>query len=197
MTNTKQAAQQEAGSVDSSNTHIQRLLHQRARERAAALRWNTNTLILASVNLTAIIILTLKEVDSSIIALVAVFGLALLWLFSWLQVRRLENRFYEQETRDYTELSSAEPSNGFNGTEASSSVSSAESLLTYRELEILERTAQGKTNKEIASALQISEQTVKNHISHIFWKLSVNDRTSAVVAAMRHGWIKGDHMESS
>ena len=50
--------------------------------------------------------------------------------------------------------------------------------------------AQGMTNKQVAYALSISEQTVKNHMSSILRKLSVNDRTQAVVYAMRQGWIR-------
>ena len=181
--------------MDSSNTQIQGLLRQRARERAAPLRWNTSSLILIYVTLTTVIILTLKEVDFSIVALVAIFGLALLWLFSWLQVKKLENKFYEEEVRNYAQLQSGEPSSKSDEAEASSLVSSVESSLTPREFDILEQMAKGRTNKEIAYALQISAQTVKNHIAHIYWKLDTNDRTSAVLVAMRHGWIKGNHIE--
>jgi DNA-binding NarL/FixJ family response regulator len=62
--------------------------------------------------------------------------------------------------------------------------------LSPREVEILDNIAQGMTNKQVAYALHISEQTVKNHMSSILRKLSVNDRTQAVVYAMRQGWIK-------
>jgi len=62
--------------------------------------------------------------------------------------------------------------------------------LTPREVQILDNTAQGMTNKQVAYALSISEQTVKNHMSSILRKLSVNDRTQAVVYAMRQGWIQ-------
>ncbi len=62
--------------------------------------------------------------------------------------------------------------------------------LSPREVEILDNIAQGMTNKQVAYALSISEQTVKNHMSSILRKLSVNDRTQAVVYAMRQGWIK-------
>ena len=61
--------------------------------------------------------------------------------------------------------------------------------LSPREVQILDNIAQGKTNKEVAYALAISEQTVKNHMSSILRKLSVNDRTQAVVYAIRQGWI--------
>jgi len=62
--------------------------------------------------------------------------------------------------------------------------------LSPREVQILDSIAQGRTNKEVAYALAISEQTVKNHMSSILRKLSVNDRTQAVVYAIRQGWIK-------
>ena len=66
--------------------------------------------------------------------------------------------------------------------------------LSPREVQILDNIAQGKTNKEVAYSLAISEQTVKNHMSSILRKLSVNDRTQAVVYAMRQGWIKGPEL---
>ena len=62
--------------------------------------------------------------------------------------------------------------------------------LSPREVEILDNIARGMTNKQVAYALSISEQTVKNHMSSILRKLSVNDRTQAVVYAMRQGWIR-------
>ena len=62
--------------------------------------------------------------------------------------------------------------------------------LTSREIETLDCVARGMSNKEIASELGISSQTVKNHISSILAKLQVNDRTMAVVVAVQKGWIK-------
>lgn len=68
------------------------------------------------------------------------------------------------------------------------------SPLTPREVEILDCVARGNSNKEIARLLSISDQTVKNHITSILRKLAVNDRTQAVIFALRHGWIKlGDN----
>lgn len=64
--------------------------------------------------------------------------------------------------------------------------------LSNREIEILDYIARGNSNKEIARALKISDQTVKNHITSILRKLAVNDRTAAVVFALRRGWIKVD-----
>lgn len=68
--------------------------------------------------------------------------------------------------------------------------SSVFSPLTPREAEILDGVAHGHSNKEIATLLNISDQTVKNHITSILRKLAVNDRTQAVIYALRHGWIK-------
>jgi len=69
------------------------------------------------------------------------------------------------------------------------------SPLSGREIEILDYIARGNSNKEIAKSLKISDQTVKNHITSILKKLSVNDRTAAVVHALKHGWIKMDSEE--
>ena len=62
--------------------------------------------------------------------------------------------------------------------------------LSDREIEVLERIASGGSNKDIADTLGISTQTVKNHISSILRKLSLNDRTQAVLYALRRGWIE-------
>jgi len=61
-----------------------------------------------------------------------------------------------------------------------------ENNLTARELEVLELIAEGKINKEIAKELYISEKTVKNHVSNIFRKLKVSDRTQAAIYAFKH-----------
>ncbi len=64
--------------------------------------------------------------------------------------------------------------------------------LTPRETQILTYIADGNSNKQIAGILEISEQTIKNHISSILRKLNANDRAHAVVLAIRHGWISID-----
>ena len=192
MKDAKQAEQQEANGSDSREVLIQRLLRQRAKERAAPLRWSVDSVILGYVCLATVIIMSLKEVALAITILTAFLGIALVWLSSWLRIRKLENKFHEEEVDDYAELSRSKSSKQSRTLEAQSLVSSAESPLTPRELAVLEQMAKGTTNKEIASALQISSQTVKNHISHILWKLNVSDRTAAVLAALHRGWIKLD-----
>ncbi len=62
--------------------------------------------------------------------------------------------------------------------------------MTRREMEVLVLTANGMFNKEIATTLNISERTVKNHLSNIFKKIEVADRTQAAVFAIRNGLIQ-------
>ena len=62
--------------------------------------------------------------------------------------------------------------------------------LSGREMEVLENVTKGMSNKEIASLLGISHQTVKNHVTAILRKLGVDDRTQAAVFALRQGWVR-------
>ncbi len=62
--------------------------------------------------------------------------------------------------------------------------------LSVREVEVLDCVAQGFSNKEIAEALFITEQTVKNHMTSVLRKLEVSDRVQAVLYAVKHGWIQ-------
>lgn len=62
--------------------------------------------------------------------------------------------------------------------------------LSAREMEVLECVTRGMSNKEIATSLDISHQTVKNHVTAILRKLNVEDRTQAAVYALRRGWVR-------
>jgi two-component system NarL family response regulator len=64
--------------------------------------------------------------------------------------------------------------------------------LTPREMAALKLVADGKANKEIATALDISERTVKTHLGHLFEKLGVTSRTEAVKVATRRGLVRLD-----
>lgn len=61
--------------------------------------------------------------------------------------------------------------------------------LSAREVEVLEHVARGQTNQCIGRGMGISDQTVKNHLTSIYWKLGVPDRTAAVVMALRQGLL--------
>ena len=62
--------------------------------------------------------------------------------------------------------------------------------LTMKEKEVLTMMTQGRTNKEIASQLYVSATTIKTHVSSILRKLDVNDRTQAVIKALKEGLLK-------
>jgi DNA-binding CsgD family transcriptional regulator len=65
--------------------------------------------------------------------------------------------------------------------------------LTARELEVLTEVAAGKTNREIATSLVISEKTVARHLSNIFLKLECSSRTAAAAYAFEHGLASPPH----
>jgi DNA-binding NarL/FixJ family response regulator len=69
--------------------------------------------------------------------------------------------------------------------------------LSNREMEVLSHLTRGMSNKEIASLLGISHQTVKNHVTSILRKLGVDDRTQAAVYALRRGWFRLHDKESN
>ncbi|MBP1753924.1 MAG: hypothetical protein H6Q59_322 [Firmicutes bacterium] len=67
---------------------------------------------------------------------------------------------------------------------------SEDDALTKREIEVLKLLAEGLFNKEIAYMLAISEKTVKNHVSNIFKKINVSDRTQAAVYAIKNNLVE-------
>jgi DNA-binding NarL/FixJ family response regulator len=69
--------------------------------------------------------------------------------------------------------------------------------LSEREMEVLECVVRGMSNKEIAGLLGISHQTVKNHVTSILRKFGVEDRTQAVVYALKRGWVQLKNSDTS
>lgn len=67
--------------------------------------------------------------------------------------------------------------------------------LTPREQDVLAELTKGKSNREIASSLFVTEKTVKTHISNIFTKLQVQDRTQAALYAVKHGLTEGSGVQ--
>jgi DNA-binding NarL/FixJ family response regulator len=70
------------------------------------------------------------------------------------------------------------------------------SPLSGREMQVLAGIARGLSNKEIAGQLAISHQTVKNHVTALLRKLGVEDRTQAVLYALKRGWVRLDQPDS-
>ncbi|MBA7597263.1 HTH-type transcriptional regulator MalT [subsurface metagenome] len=152
---------------------------QRARDRTNVSRWDLNVVIFLFAILIIIIILTSQGIGIDVVAPLAILGLTVVWLMGWRRGRQLYQRFYAEELSNLVQKPRKEAAT-FTG------------LLTAREAEILNYIAQGYLNKQIAAELDISESTVKNHVTSILAKLQANDRTEAVVVAIRQGLISVD-----
>ena len=68
-------------------------------------------------------------------------------------------------------------------------------VLTVRETEVLRRVALGLSNKEIAAALGVGEETVKTHVTHVLSKLQVENRAQAIVQALKRGLVSLDDLQ--
>ena len=162
---------------------IKSLIRQRAAEQAMSRRLNQYSLLVISAVLIAVIILQAREVNIFVTGGVAFAGLLIFWFFTLVQGKILEKKIFEQENANLLGIAR-------DGLAGQAAGGIGESPLSNRELEVLRCIAQGNTNKEIAQKMFISQQTTKNHITHILKKMDVTDRTAAAVAALRLGWIK-------
>ena len=155
---------------------IERLASQSAKDKTGIAKWSLNVVILLFAILITIIVLTSQGIGINVVAPVAIFGLAVVWLMGWRRGRQLYQRFYSEE------LSSLQQ-------KPDKKVVDFLAQLTPREIEILNYVAQGYANKLIAFELGISESTIKTHVTAILSKLDAKDRTEAVVIAIKHGLI--------
>ena len=167
-----------------AHRETEQLATKKARDKARTIGRDLATAILAYAVLTAVVLLRLEGVTTEIVALVAVFGLAAVWLMGWRRGKQLYKRFYDEELQQLEGLSQVKEA-------------VIPSPLTPRQTEILDHVARGYMNKQIAGKLGTSEQTIKNHMSSILRKLDANDRTQAVVLAMHNGWISSRDREPS
>ena len=171
------------------------MLHHKVKGRAASLRWNLNGLMVIYAFLIIIIILSFSAISSMFVALIAIAGLAVIWFYSTLRVKKIEDDLYRQEIIDYGEMmrqaASAQPPRDV----FPASTGQPLCLLSKRELEVLILIGSGRRNRSIARELHISEMTVKNHISHIFEKMGVEDRIGAVILAIQNGWLRYDDLK--
>jgi len=166
----------EAEATEQLSLKIEPAAMQRARDRANVSRWDLNILIFLFAILIIIIILLAQGIGINAVAPVAIFGLAMVWLMGWKRGKQLCQRFYAEELSKLEQKPKEE-------------AAAVTGLITPRETEILNYIAQGYLNKQIAIELGISEQTIKNHVTSILIKLNANDRTEAVVIAIKQGLI--------
>jgi DNA-binding CsgD family transcriptional regulator len=171
------------------------VMHQRVKSRAASLRWNLNGLMVIYALLIIILVMSFSAINSMFVALIAVAGLAAIWVFSSLRVRKMEEDLYRQEIVNYGEMLRQVESDQVQRDTFPASTGQAVSPLSRRELEVLILVGSGRRNRSIAHELHISEMTVKNHISHIFEKMGVEDRIGAVILAIQNGWLRYDDLK--
>jgi DNA-binding CsgD family transcriptional regulator len=145
---------------------------------AASRRWNARAVYLMYGLLAAVLVLRLEAVNTVVIASLAAAGLLTFWLAGSLRKRRQKERLLLERLADLGGVGVAEPA------------LTSDPRLSRREIEVLSMIAEGMTNKKIADVLGVSPHTVKNHAAHIFSKLNVEDRTSAVLLAASQGWIR-------
>jgi DNA-binding CsgD family transcriptional regulator len=171
------------------------ILHRRVKNRAASLRWNLNGLMVIYAFLIIVIILSFSAINSMYIALIAVAGLAVIWFYSTMRVKKIEEELYKQEIIDYGEMQKQAESAQLQKDITPASLGQPLCPLSKRELEVLIIVGSGRRNKSIARELHISEMTVKNHISHIFEKMGVDDRIGAVILAIQNGWLEYEDLK--
>jgi DNA-binding CsgD family transcriptional regulator len=173
------------GAINLTREDIERLAAKRAGHRAKTAGWDFTLAIAAYAILTTVIILRFEGFGTEFVAPIAVLGLAMILFIHKRRGAQLLERYYAEELFELQEHSQGEKAETL-----------TPSPLTSRETEVIGYVALGYLNKQIADKLGISEQTIKNHISSILRKLDANDRTQAVVMAIRYGWISPQDGES-
>ena len=174
----------------SRQTAITALLRKAAHDRAALMKRNTQTTLVLYGLFATVLLLRLVRANIVLVSLLAGLGLGVLWILLRVRWQRLEERLLKEEMERHAEILSTKretPPAVFEPDPP------ADRPLSVREIEVLTGVADGRSNKEIAAQLCISDQTVKNHLAHIMTKLEVHDRTSAALCAVSHGWISQSH----
>ncbi|MFC1965835.1 response regulator transcription factor [Chloroflexota bacterium] len=159
-----------------SSPSIELVAMQIARSKTNVAKWGLNSVIFLFALLIIIIILISRGIGTNIIATLAILGLGVVWLTGWRRGKVLYRSFYTEELSNLQQKPSKE-------------AATLVEQLTPRELQVLTYAARGYANKRIALELGISENTVKNFFAKVLVKLNANDRTEAVVIAIKHGLI--------
>jgi len=162
--------------IKQSSQGIERLATQIANSKTDIAKWDYNNVVFLFAVLATVLILVSLDVDTKIVAPVAILGLAVAWLRGKRRGKQLFREFYAEELASLKQTPN-EKDTAFM------------ERLTSRETQILNFAAQGFSNKQIALELGISVNTVKDFISKILTKLDANDRTEAVVIAIKNGML--------
>jgi DNA-binding CsgD family transcriptional regulator len=171
--------------ANTSISLIRKMIEQASKERGLSIRLNAGLIILAYLLINSIIFLEMFHSNILAILFLSMAGLALLIFLAYYREKMLHKRENEFMTMALISLNRSG--------DADSELENknfAKTPLTARELEILSFVALGGTDKLIANRLGVSDSTIKNHLRSAYRKLEVNDRTSAVLLALRFGWLK-------
>jgi DNA-binding NarL/FixJ family response regulator len=166
---------------------LKQLMLQSEKESLLSTRLNMAAIILSYSIINVILLLESVELSIIAAACLAMIGLAILIFISYYR----EMKVHKRTVRNLDALLTPEDLSQ-KGNLSIEALPAGNLLLTTRELEILSHVAHGQTDKAIAAMLGVSSYTIKNHLRKIFQKLEVDDRTSAVLLAVRYGWFKID-----
>ena len=179
---------------DEDRLHIEAEAAQIAKEQVSSGMWNMQIVIFAYAISIATMIMAFRGVRIEIIAVCSIVGLSVIWIWGRLRYKKLYKRLYQNEIRHLQELAntgSFTTSEEINNpaVENAKVLRMVKSPLTLRQREILSHIAAGRSNKQIAVKLNLSERTIKNQLGYIYKKLNVENRTQAILVSIRNGWI--------
>jgi DNA-binding CsgD family transcriptional regulator len=165
-----------------------------AKEQVSSGMWNMQIVIFAYAISIATMIMAFRGVRIEIIAVCSIVGLSVIWIWGRLRYKKLYKRLYQNEIRHLQELANTDSfitSEEINNPAVGNAkvLRMVKSPLTLRQREILSHIAAGRSNKQIAVKLNLSERTVKNQLGYIYKKLNVENRTQAILVSIRNGWI--------
>jgi DNA-binding CsgD family transcriptional regulator len=182
---------------DEEQLRLESEADQIAKEQVSSGIWNLQIVIFAYTISIATMIMAFRGVRIEIIAICAIVGLSVIWVWGRLRYKKLYKRLYQNEIRHLQELANT---NGFITSEFINNPVAektkvpclVKSPLTLRQMEILSLIAEGNSNKQVGFRLNISEHTIKNQLGRIFRKLDVENRTQAVLVSIQNGWIQSE-----
>ena len=164
---------------------VRQLLREKTHQRALRQRWGGYSLAVAYLVLVAVVVMQIEGFSMYLAGGTAATGLFLVWLIAFLQGKRLEDELWRAEAEYYL--------GQFDADLVSDPIKyrlvTGPSPLSTQELEVLSYIIQGQNNKQIAASMSISEENIKDHITHILNKMAEADRFSAAMTALKLGWI--------
>ena len=169
---------------DKNERLLATLLGQIEADKLVSHQWNSLSLVLIYITLVIIIILEIQQVSIAIVTSLAVISLVIFVLVNRIHRKRLEKQIRNNRIDNYRMILDNIAQYPDDPPEK------RDNPLSTRELQILGFISKGYINKQIAAELKLSPATIRNQVSHLMESLGVDDRTAAVVTAIKNGWLK-------